>query len=128
MKVIHQLIGYLIDQGDLSAREIRKLSEKGYWAPPAPYNLRELEHEVGDRFYFVVKGDTGGPLWGTDVYTSDSAPGMAAVHAGLLAPGESRVLQVTIETPLQQYAGSVRHGVSSGPWNYWPGAYSLAAV
>jgi hypothetical protein len=128
MKVIHQLIDYFVQRGELTADQINQLTDTGYWAPPAPYDLRALEHEVGTKFYFLVTGEIDGPLWGTDVYTSDSSLGKAAVHAGLLQASESAILQVTIEQPLQHYTASTRHGIASSPWDFWPGAYALARV
>src|SRR5262249_31927997 len=128
MKVIHQLIDYFVRRGELSADQINRLSERGYWAPTAPFDLRGLDQEIGARLDFYVTGEPNGRLWGTDTYTSDSALGKAAVHAGLLQPGESRVLQVTVEEPLQYYPNSTRNGVASSSWNFWPGAYSLALI
>lgn len=128
MKVIHQLIGYFVDRGELTNKQIDYLSEKGYWAPQAPYDLRNLETNIGAKYFFLVTGNDQGPLWGTDVYTSDSNIGTAAVHAGLLALDETRILQVTIETPLNNYNGTTRNGVHSDHWNYWPGAFTLKTL
>jgi LCCL domain len=128
MKIVHQLIDYFIQTGQLSKPQIRKLEKKGFWATDAPHNARHLEHEIGAKFYFLVTGDTTGPVWGTDIYTSDSSLGTAAVHAGLLTPGEKRVLQLSIEQPLNTYPGTVRHGITSGSWPHWPGAFSLALL
>ena len=89
MKVIHQLIGYFVDRRELSSRQIDYLAQKGYWAPQAPYDARDVQNEIGGRFYYLVTGDVDGPLWGTDVYTSDSSLAKAAVHAGLVKPGET---------------------------------------
>jgi hypothetical protein len=128
MKVVHQLVAYFMDRGELTARQIKYLAEQGHWAPQAPPNLQALTHEIGARYYFQITGEVQGPLWGTDVYTSDSSIGKAAVHAGLVQPGEARVLQLTIESPLNHYRGSHRNGVTSDSWDAWPGAFSLAPV
>src|SRR5688500_1007907 len=125
MKVVHQMVAYFMDRGELTARQVEYLAEKGFWAPQAPFDLRSLEHEVGQRFYVLITGEVNGPLWGTDIYTSDSSIGKAAVHAGLVKPGDTRILQLAVEAPLQHYQGSARNGVTSDFWDFWPGAYSL---
>jgi UDP-N-acetylglucosamine enolpyruvyl transferase len=79
-------------------------------------------------YYFRVTGDTNGPLWGTDVYTGDSALAVAAVHAGLVAPGATAILRVTVEQPLRQYQGSTRNGVASHDFGPFGTAYRISAV
>ena len=70
-----------------------------------------------------------GPLWGTDVYTSDSSLAAACVHAGLLEPGESGTVKVTMVPPLAAFQGSTRHGVTSHNWTTpWSGAYRVELV
>jgi hypothetical protein len=96
---------------------------------PAPNNLEAFRSRVGESFLFSVVGATAGPLWGTDVYTSDSSPAKAAVHAGLLHSGESGVVKVTIVERLPNYKGTTRHGVTSNPWHDpWHGAYRIEAA
>ena len=57
-----------------------------------------------------------GAVWGTDVYTDDSAICVAAVHAGAITTAGGNV---TIEVlPGQNnYAGSSRNGVTTFDWN-----------
>jgi beta-lactamase regulating signal transducer with metallopeptidase domain len=84
---------------------------------PDPGNLTNYAQSVGQSFYFRVTGSTSGPIWGTDVYTHDSALAAAAVHAGVLQPGESGVVKVTMLPALPQYHGSTNNGVTSGQWD-----------
>jgi hypothetical protein len=65
---------------------------------------------------------------GTDVYTGDSAIATAAVHAGLVATGETVVVKVTVEQPLARYQGSVRNGVTSNDFGQYGTAYRLARI
>src|SRR5438552_14422038 len=116
MKVIQQLIAYLEGRGDLSAAQIEQLVTKGYWGHYTGADLRSLAHKIGQSFFFQVTGAVTGPLWGSDIYTSDSALAAACVHAGLLRPGETAVVKVTMVPPLPVFQGSLRHGVSSDPW------------
>src|SRR5262249_31074425 len=49
-------------------------------------------------------------------YTHDSSIAAAAVHAGLLQPGESGVVRVTVCPGRLYYQGSTQHGVTSRDW------------
>jgi hypothetical protein len=54
----------------------------------------------------------GGAVWGTDVYTDDSALCIAAVHAGAIGPDGGLITVLRSEgRPL--YVGSARNGVTS---------------
>src|SRR5262249_50411886 len=48
---------------------------------PDPGYLSNFQQHVGQSFYFRVTGAANGSVWGTDVYTTDSALAAAAVHA-----------------------------------------------
>lgn len=127
MKVVQELVAYFDRRGELSKRQLRELLDRGYLASDAPVNMLELA-EAGATYYFRVRGETDGPLWGTDIYTGDSALAVAAVHAGLVKPGESAVIRVTVVTPLSQYQGSLRHGVTSHDFGRYGSAYRLDGI
>ncbi len=128
MKVMQELVAYFDRRGRLSKKEIRRLLDQGLLAGDAPANMLDLCDPVGATYYFRVTGEAAGPLWGTDVYTGDSALSVAAVHAGLVKVGESAVLKVIVEKPLARYAGSTRNGVTSHDFGPFATAYRLAAV
>jgi hypothetical protein len=129
MKVIQQLITYFEERGKLSRKQIKELTAKGYRGQYSPDQLRTLERKVGQSFFFQVTGDTVGPLWGTDVYTSDSHLGTACVHAGILRPNEHGAVKVTVVSPPTKFGGTRRHGVLSNDWNTgWSGAYRVEAL
>ena len=88
----------------------------------------DLCDPVGETYYFRVTGEAAGPLWGTDVYTGDSALAAAAVHAGLVKAGESAIVKITVEQPLPGYAGSVQNGATSHEFGPYGSAYRIAAV
>jgi hypothetical protein len=96
-------------------------------ALPDPGNLFNYQNQVGKTFYFQLTGYQpnvrGGYVWGTDVYTLDSTLWMAAVHAGLLQPGQSKVVGVTILGPQTTFTGSRRNNVTSGDWGGFPGGF-----
>jgi hypothetical protein len=94
---------------------------------PDPGNLTAYQGQVGLTQDFQVTGGAGnGPLWGTDVYTTDSSLALAAVHAGALRSGEAGVVRVQIVAPLPSYQGSTRNGVTSNPWNAYPSAFRVS--
>lgn len=128
MKVVQELVAYFDRRGQLSKKEVRQLLDKGYLAADAPPHMLELGSSIGTSYYFRVRGETEGPLWGTDVYTGDSALAVAAVHAGLVKPGDSAVIKVTVVAPLAQYQGCVRNGITSHDFGRYGSAYRLAAV
>ena len=128
MKVIQELVAYFERRGRLTGPQIRKLLDQGLLAGDAPPNLVALCDQVGSTFYFRVVGDTIGTVWGTDVYTGDSALSTAAVHAGLVQPGGTAVVKVTVVQPLGQYQGSVRNGVTSRDFGQFGTAYRVSCV
>jgi len=129
MKVIQQLIAYFEERGRLTRKQVKELIAKGYWGQYTPGELRTLERKVGQTFLFQVAGETHGPLWGTDVYTSDSDLGTACVHAGVLRPGEEGAVKVTVVKPPPTFKGSPRHGVTSSDWHTgWSGAFRVESL
>jgi hypothetical protein len=126
MKVIQELIAYFERRGRLTPQQLERLLAQGLLAADAPENMVALGQQVGQSFYFRVRGEKRGSVWGTDVYTGDSSLAAAALHAGLVGEGEAAVLKVTVVAPLQQDQGSTRHGVSSQSYGPYGSAYRLA--
>jgi hypothetical protein len=128
VKVVQELVAYFDRNGRLSPRQVRALLNQGFLAADAPATMLDLCDTIGATYYFRVQGATQGQLWGTDVYTGDSALAVAAVHAGLVKSGATEVLKVTVVAPLQRYLGSVRNGVTSHDFGRYGTAYRLSAV
>ena len=61
-------------------------------------------------------GCTAQGIWGTDVYTTDSAICTAAAHAGVIKLADGGAVKVTVVKSLPSYKGSERNGVSSSDW------------
>ena len=91
-------------------------------AQPDPGNLNGVaDQTVGSVRLFDVTGSTDGVVWGSDVYTSDSALAAAAVHAGALHEGERGLVRVTfVDARNVAFTGSDRNGVWSQPYGPWP--------
>jgi hypothetical protein len=128
MKVVQELVAYFDRRGRLTKKQIRHLLDQGLLAGDAPLTMIDLCDPVGATYYFRVTGEAAGPLWGTGVYTGDSAIAVAAVHAGLVKAGEAAIVKVTVEQPLPGYAGSLQNGVASHEFGQYGTAYRLAAV
>jgi hypothetical protein len=88
-------------------------------------NMLTLRGQNGKVFPFEVTGRQQGPVWGTDTYTDDSSVAAAAVHAGVLQPGQKGVVAVTILPGRETYTGSVRHGVTTASWTAWAGSFKV---
>jgi LCCL domain len=97
-------------------------------APPMPANLMGFQHQFGKEVVGSLTGPTPGTagIWGTDIYTLDSNIPMAAVHAGVIQPGQTAVVKVRVVPSPQQFLSSTRNGVSStGYGNYPAGGYEF---
>ena len=70
-------------------------------------------------------GPHAGQIWGTDMYTSNSATCLAAQHAGAIPAEASSPRRVTIipEPGLQSYDGSSRNGVTSLAYGAWSASF-----
>jgi len=119
-----------IGQQQLKLEMLRRLQLAGEGevnALPDPGNMTAYRNQVGKTLYFRVtgppQGSRNGFVWGTDMYTLDSSLAMAASHAGLVRPGQTKVVGVTILGPQNSFTGSGRNGVGSGDFGPYPGAF-----
>lgn len=92
---------------------------------PDPGNLVNYRGDIDEIYYFEVTGSDMGSVWGTDIYTDDSNLATAAVHAGVLEPGESDIVAVTILDGEEAYTGSEQNGISSWDYGPWSGSYAV---
>jgi hypothetical protein len=128
MKVIQELVAHFERQKKLTHDELKALLDQGFLAADAPPRIQDLCDTPGTTYYFRVTGAVDGSLWGTDVYTGDSALATAAVHAGAVGTGETAVVRVTVMPPLAQYQGSVRNGVTSHDYGRFGTAYRVDRI
>lgn len=94
---------------------------------PAPDRLLEYRESIGQTLVFQVTGRLGGSVWGTGIYTGDSSLATAAVHAGLVEPGQTAIIRVTILPGQTTYSGTEKHGVSTFSYGSYPFSYRLQA-
>lgn len=90
-----------------------------------PGNLTSYRDKVGQAFLFTITGTTNGTVYGDGVYTDDSELATAAVHAGIVSPGETKDVQVQILPGQQSYKGDLNFGVSSNSYGAWDGSYKF---
>ena len=90
--------------------------------------MRSLEGRVGATLTVDAVGESDGPVWGTDVYTSDSAIAAAATHAGVLRLGEHGVVKITVLPGQKEYVGSERNGVVSEGFGSWGSSFRVERV
>lgn len=105
-------------------------AEEAANAPPAPANMMGFQHQFGKELVGTVTAPSGGAqtggVWGTDVYTLDSSIAAAAVHAGVVPPGQTAVVRVRVVASPPQFQPSTRNGISStGYGNYPAGGYEF---
>jgi hypothetical protein len=76
---------------------------------------------LGEVYDFSCPGGglTGATVWGTDVYTDDSAICPAAVHAGKLNAYNGGTATLEVYDGQQGYTGSTRNGVTSLDFGAW---------
>jgi hypothetical protein len=128
MKAVQELVAYFDKRGQLSRRQLKRLLDQNYVASDPPGSMHNMCDVVGATFYFRITGMLEGQVWGSGPYTRDSAMGAAAVHAGLLQPGETAVLRLTVVAAEKSYPGSTRNGVTTSDYADFPHAWQLSAI
>lgn len=89
-------------------------------------SVYELRGQDVPPFAVYVVGRLDGRVWGSGSYTDDSDLGTAAVHAGLLKPGEAGFVTVTLEGGKAAYESSTQNGVTSRPYRSWEAGFRLS--
>jgi hypothetical protein len=85
--------------------------------------------DVGKIYRMTITGTTGGGIWGTDIYTSDSYIPGAAVHAGVVADGQTKEVYIKVLEGRVGYIGSTRNGVTTGGWDSpWSLSYQFVSA
>ncbi len=68
---------------------------------------------------------TTGSVWGSGLYTSDSAICVAAVHAGVIKE-KGGMVKVTLKPGLPSYSGTFQNGVTTGSWGSYQQSFTVA--
>jgi hypothetical protein len=95
---------------------------------PDPGTLVNFQAQIGKTLAFRVTGSLTGSVWGTETYTLDSTLAAVAVHMGIVQPGKTGIIKVTLIPTLPAFQGSNRNGVTSANYGPYPaGAYRVVA-
>lgn len=90
--------------------------------------LTQIKPILGTVVYVRVTGSNSGSVWGTGVYSIDSALPAAAVHAGILAPEQTGLVRVTLLAGKSSYQGSAQRGIVTMSYGSYPASYSVEPV
>ena len=100
-------------------------------SPPvnAPAYANGLSYLDGEVYRAIVTGSTNpNSLYGSGIYTLDSSLSLAAVHSGLLSPGEQGTLALLMLPAQSQFPASTHNAVTSLPRNYSYQAFGFLAL
>ncbi len=92
---------------------------------PDPGVLHLTAEDLGKTLLFDVIGSTEGSVWGTEVFTGDSHLAAAAVHSGVLKPGQRGAVRVRVIAGQKGYEGSTKNGVESQPYGPWGVSFTV---
>jgi hypothetical protein len=110
----------------------------GYSAPPAAsggpieagcsFNAGQVQGDPGAVFQIACPPgcESTGGLWGTDVYTADSAICRAGIHAGAITPAGG-VVTIQIQPGRPAYRGAARNGITSNDYGSYARSYMVMA-
>ncbi len=93
-----------------------------------PVRMALFRDRVGETLSFSVRGRDDQPIWGTNVYTDDSALETAAVHAGLLRPGQRGIVKVRVLPGQDHYDGAKQHDIESTAFGRHAGSFRFMDV
>ena len=95
---------------------------------PDPGVLHLTENQMERILLFEVRGSTTGSIWGDEVYTSDSHLGTAAVHTGVLKPGQKGMVKVRVLPGQDSYRSSTQFGITSAAYGAWGISFTVESV
>jgi hypothetical protein len=108
-------VGETTDVGDIAIAELQV-----GWNTTAT----AFRGQNGQRFtYYCPPDGSYFTVWGTDIYTDDSAVCVAAVHVGLITYASGGHVTFEIRSGQDSYVGSLRNGVQTFNWGSWPGSF-----
>jgi hypothetical protein len=109
----------------LAAAKDTKSAAAAAQAQPDPGNMTGMRGQDNQQFVFTVTGATDGTIYGEGTYTDDSPLATAAVHAGMLNPGDTKDLTVEVLPGKQNYKAAFDFGIQSNSYGAWQGSYKF---
>lgn len=105
------------DDGD------EKKPKKAGKACPDKFNAF-ADHDTADEQSCTCEADhAGGALWGDGIYTEDSNPCAAAVHAGVIKADKGGAIVMKHAKGCNSYPGLKKNGVVSHGWGKFDGSF-----
>jgi hypothetical protein len=97
-------------------------------APAAPVSMFPYRsQEVGHCIDAMLTARVHGHIYGVDIYTDDSDVATAALHAGFLQPGETKLVKVYVTGPCRKFLKCLRNGIQSHRFSHFPGSFTFDA-
>ena len=87
-----------------------------------------FRYQIGRRVTYACPASstsTEVAVWGTDVYSFDSAVCLAAIHAGVLGPQQAGAVTFTMGPGAESFTGSARNGVTSADYTGYDSGFSF---
>lgn len=91
-------------------------------------NAAAFRNQIGRHITYVCPATNippGESVWGTDIYTFDSAVCIAAIHAGVLQRQRVGVVTFVMGPGAKAFVGSARNGVTSGSYAAYDSTFSF---
>lgn len=90
-------------------------------------SAQSVEAEVGQSLTLICPAGCRdvGTVWGTDIYSDDSAICRAAIHGGAI-PASGGTFLLTIHDGQSAYAASSRNGVTTSEWGAWQRSFRVS--
>ncbi|MBI2391766.1 MAG: hypothetical protein HYV09_19405 [Deltaproteobacteria bacterium] len=108
------------EKGDKPEKSAKKKDAK---ACPDKYNAFK-DHDSSEEQTCSCEADhAGGGLWGSGVYTEDSSPCAAAVHAGVIKGADGGTITMKHAKGCASYVGTTKNGVTSHGWGKYDGSF-----
>ncbi len=107
------------------ALAVRELIRSLLGVRPDPGTVRLTADDIGKTMIFDLTGAVTGSVWGAEVFTADSNLAAAAVHAGILKPGQRGLVRVRVLGAQTKFAASLKNGVQSTEYGAWPVSFTV---
>ena len=86
-------------------------------------NAVNKRENIGNTYYYKIKGSTEGTVWGDHIYTDDSNIAKAAVLEGKCNIGQEKIVAIKMIEGKSSYSSSNKNEISSVSYGSWPASY-----
>lgn len=109
------------------SKDVAKAAKVGAPTISWSQNAWPYQGKVGSKhkFYCPGGGKTGGTVYGSGPYTTDSKICVAAVHAGKIKASKGGKVKIKILAGKKKYKGSTRNGVTTRSWGSYPKSFKF---